>query len=168
LPPPQERRNAPEPKPISELIKAYHDIERQGEEQSEKLAIANTIEKGRLLIAMKEQVLGHGEFGPWLKEHFRTKTGKRLSDSTAQNYMNLADFAERHTGFHRAQLSLRLAFDLARKAKMLKKPERPLKPRLAGDDKKDGKPRQITIGSWNATAASLPTTTMLKPSFRKS
>jgi hypothetical protein len=63
----------------------------------------------------------------------------RLRRTGTQNYMNLAEFAERHTGFYKAQLSLRLAFDLARKAKRLRKPDRPVKPKPMGNEKKNAR-----------------------------
>jgi Protein of unknown function (DUF3102) len=50
--------------------------------------VPNTIRRGELLIEIKEAV-GHGNWRPWLRGKFA------LSQSTAQNYMNVAAFAEK-------------------------------------------------------------------------
>jgi hypothetical protein len=68
--------------------------------------VPNVIRRGQLLIEIKE-ALGHGNWRPWLRSKFA------LSQSTAQNYMNVAAFAEKFPTVEDLKISAGLLYELA-------------------------------------------------------
>jgi hypothetical protein len=70
--------------------------------------VPNVIRRGELLIAIKN-ALEHGEWHKWLAGRFA------LSQSTAQNYMNAARFAEKYPTVGNLKISPRLLYTLATK-----------------------------------------------------
>jgi hypothetical protein len=72
--------------------------------------VPNIIRRGQLLIEIKEAV-GHGNWRPWLRSKFA------LSQSTAQNYMNVAAFAEKFPTVGNLKVSPGVLYQLATASK---------------------------------------------------